>query len=298
MSKLLLNPRNDVVFKLLFTRNPNLLRSMLEAVLAERIDSLTVQNPELPGELHSDKGIVLDVRVLLADGKRIDVEMQMRVTPELRSRLVYYAARDYSRQLTPGESYASLTPTTLVVWLEQPLERYRSKFHSIFEFRERESGELFSDQIVLHLLQLRDCPPTGAHGPLDSALVRWAQFLSVDTFDKLASLAAEDPIMAEAAHSLEHLSQDPEAARLAREREDSAFFYRMGLRLSREEGIAEGREVGIAEGERLTLRQSIVQLCQLFNIELTTERQLQLEVDSEQLRKLLGDIALHRVWPG
>ena len=36
--------------------------------------------------------------------------------------------------------------------------------------------------------------------------------------------------MARAAHSLEHLSRDPEAARLAREREDSAKFYQIPLR--------------------------------------------------------------------
>ncbi len=124
----LLNPRNDVVFKLLFTRNPDMLGAMLEAVLAEHIASFTVLNPELPGDLSSDKNIVLDVRVLLANGARVDVEMQVRVTPELRARLVYYAARDYTQQLSRGGAFEALTPTVLAVWLDQPLKPHTPCF--------------------------------------------------------------------------------------------------------------------------------------------------------------------------
>lgn len=61
------------------------------------------------------------MRVLLADGTRVDVEMQMRVTPELRSRLVYYAARDYAQQLSRGDTFDTLTASIVVVWLDQPL---------------------------------------------------------------------------------------------------------------------------------------------------------------------------------
>src|SRR5690606_14288032 len=63
-----LDPRLDLVFKALLTREQTLLRSMLEAVLDTPVGSFELLNPEIPGDLTSDKAIVLDVRVLLSTG--------------------------------------------------------------------------------------------------------------------------------------------------------------------------------------------------------------------------------------
>lgn len=131
-----LDPKLDLVFKLLLTRQPQLLQNMIEGILARPLESLTVLNPDIPGELVGDKEIVLDIRVLLADGARIDVEMQIRVTPALAPRLVYYAARDYADQLGRGDGYDQLTPTVVVVWLLEPLFPGLDRLHSIFELRE------------------------------------------------------------------------------------------------------------------------------------------------------------------
>lgn len=298
----LLDPRNDVVFKLLFTRTPQLLHAMLEAVLATSITGATVLNPELPGDLSGDKSIVLDIRVELANGARVDVEMQVRVTPELPGRLVYYAARDYAQQLSRGEHFDELTPTILVVWLEQPLFLTPRLFHRVFGLREQRSGELFSEQLAIHVLQLRDWAfGPDEPSPFDASLQRWARFLAAESVEHIASLVKEDPIMAEAAHSLERLSRDPEAARLAREREDSAKFYELGLAMSRregrQEGLVEGRQEGLVEGERLGLRQSIVQLCAAFGLTLTREQERRLTGSAEELRELLNHVARHRTWP-
>ena len=107
-----LDPKLDVVFKLLFTRKQQLLVDMLEGVLARPVSTVTVLNPGIPGELAHDKEIVLDIRVELTDGSRVDVEMQARVTPALTYRLVFYCARDYADQLNRGDTYDQLTPTT------------------------------------------------------------------------------------------------------------------------------------------------------------------------------------------
>lgn len=94
---------------------------------------------------------------------------------------------------------------------------------------------------MLQLRVWRLAPPSLGY-TFDVTLLRWARFLSVETSAQLSALPLEDSVMAQAAHTPEHLSQDPEAARLAREREDSAKFYQIGIAMSREEG----RQVGIA----------------------------------------------------
>jgi hypothetical protein len=67
-----LDPKNDVVFKILFAaeRNRDLLIALLTAVLAppSPIESAEVLNPDVDRKDWDHKGTVLDIRVRFADG--------------------------------------------------------------------------------------------------------------------------------------------------------------------------------------------------------------------------------------
>lgn len=77
----IVTPTNDGVFKLLFAAEDNRpgLIGLLTAVLQppQPITDAKVLNPEIPKENITDKGTTLDILVELADGSRINVEMQM-----------------------------------------------------------------------------------------------------------------------------------------------------------------------------------------------------------------------------
>lgn len=83
----LLDPKLDIVLKLLLQRELVLLRSMIETVvnLPAPIEDLVILNPELPKDLAGDKGIVLDVRVSLANRANVDIEMQSELPAGVRS---------------------------------------------------------------------------------------------------------------------------------------------------------------------------------------------------------------------
>jgi predicted transposase/invertase (TIGR01784 family) len=266
----LLDPKLDIVFKLLFTREPALLRAMLQAVLRERIASLRVLNPSIPGDFHTGKGIVLDIRVELENRKRVDVEMQMRAGPAFPERLLYYGTRDYAAQLQRGDDYDKLTPTIVVVWLVEPLFQDAGPLHTTFEFRERTSGRLFTDHLALHVLELSKFRwPAGADCLEEHEVLRWARFLVARSDDELSRLATEDPIMQAAKDALVTLSDDPEASRLARERAENIKLYelelaanrlearRQGLEEGRIEGLEEGRIEGLEEGRIEGLLRSV-----------------------------------------
>lgn len=235
-----LDPKNDIVFKLLLTRELALLRDMLEAILGRPIRDVFVLNPGIPSERPPDKQIVLDIRVALDDGSRADLEMQVRLVPALASRLVYYGARDYAAQLGRGDDYDQLTPTVVIAWLVDPLFPDLERLHAIFELRERHTHRLLSDQLQFHVLQLSKLSSSRVGTGYDDPRVeRWARFLMAQSDAELDQLASEDPIMALAKETLDQLSQDPETHRLAREREDSLKLYRMHLAASRAEGKAD-----------------------------------------------------------
>jgi predicted transposase/invertase (TIGR01784 family) len=243
----LLDPTLDLVFKLLLTREPALLCDMLQGILEKPIRAVTVLNPGILGEQASGKGIALDIRVQLDDGSRADVEMQIRITAALASRLVYYGARDYADQLGRGDGYHLLTPTAVIVWLVDPLFPALDRLHSIFELRERHTHELFGPQLAIHVLQLSALPASPATG-YDSSVERWARFL-VARDAELDRLASEHPIMALAKQTLEQLSQDPEVRRLARDREDAIKLYQLDLLADRAELRAKDKAEGNAEGK-------------------------------------------------
>lgn len=233
-----LDPTLDLVFKLLLTRELVLARHMLEGILGAPIRRIQVLNPGILGEQERDKGIVLDIRVVLDDGRRVDLEMQVRRTRALESRLVYYASRDFADQLVRGEGYENLTPTIVIVWMVEPLFPELDRLHSIFELRERHTHAPFGDQMSIHVLQLSTLPSSLGKG-YDPRVERWARFFTARSDSELEQLASEDPMMALAKQTLDTLSQDPEARRLARWREDEIRLHRIDLRMERDEGRAE-----------------------------------------------------------
>jgi predicted transposase/invertase (TIGR01784 family) len=248
MSVKLLDPTNDLVFKMLLLRNPLLLRSMIEAVLdlKQPIQELVVQNPEIPRDFPGDKGVVLDIRVRLHDRSQIDLEMQSTVPPGTRARFLYYWAKMFVDSLAKGRDYTLLRPCISILWLKEPLLK-GSRFHSIFHLSEDESRDWFTKEIEFHVLEL---PKLHLAAPDRQAkLERWARFLRAQTAVEFEGLAREDPIMTTARDTLEDLSSDPTAQRLARERETAVLMHQHLINSSLEHGLSQGRAEGEARGE-------------------------------------------------
>jgi predicted transposase/invertase (TIGR01784 family) len=93
----MLDPKIDVVFKLLLGREDNvsLLSAMIEAVLdlPEPLAEVKVLNPEVPRELADHNAIALDLHVSCADGTHLDIEMETHPRPVLADRATYYLTR-------------------------------------------------------------------------------------------------------------------------------------------------------------------------------------------------------------
>jgi predicted transposase/invertase (TIGR01784 family) len=237
----LLDPTNDAVFRMFLLRNPPLLHAMLEAVLGEPILGFTVLDREIRGETPPDKAIVLDVLVELLDGRRVNVEMQVRARREIKPRLAFYAARNYADQLARGEGYLALRPSIVIVWLVEPLFPELEQFHSVFELREQSTHACYGDELTLHLLQLSKLSNAGAEGPFAQLAELWGQFFTAKTRLDFVRLKEQNHVMAQAVDALEELSLDPVARRAARKRWEDAKFYEMGLAMTREEGVATGK---------------------------------------------------------
>ncbi|HEY6728106.1 MAG TPA: Rpn family recombination-promoting nuclease/putative transposase, partial [Polyangiaceae bacterium] len=245
-----LDPKQDVVFKLLFARasNKRLLIALLTAILepASPIVDVEVLNPEVTKEWVEEKGTVLDILVRLLDGRLVNLEMQASAQGWRMSRGVYYCARVFASQLNRGQDYEDLNAVVGVFILDfraLPGERYHSKF----ELLELHNHQKLTDDLTIHVVELpklpHQAPPTD--GP---PVLKWSRFLAARSDEELEEVAMSDPDLREAKAALEKLSQDPAARRLAEERERAAWNLRYSMTQERKEGREEGRVAGREEG--------------------------------------------------
>jgi predicted transposase/invertase (TIGR01784 family) len=261
-----LDPKLDVVFKMLLLRNEPLLRAMIEAVLTlpGPITSLRILNPDLPKDQIDDKSVILDVRVELGAHGVVDIEMQTRMLPGTTSRFLYYWAREYADQLSAGDSYTTLHPVYSVLWLGDNLHE-DTPFHSRYRVAEGTKGRLFSDNLQIHTLELKKVAKLPASN--QDPDVDWGRFLTA-TDEERRVLADRSPIMKTAVDALTNLSLDPEAQRIAweRDRNERAARHMMGsaIQAGREEGIEIGREQGIEIGREESRREKAAMLAQLL----------------------------------
>jgi predicted transposase/invertase (TIGR01784 family) len=238
-----LDPKLDLVFSLLFgaEQNRRLLVALLNAVL--RPPAPIVEIEVLPPQSRSveveGKLVVLDLRVRLQSGEQIDVEMQSRRHPALRERVLFYWARLYTGQLQRGDGYSKLRRCAVVL-IADFVELASPSFHTVFQARERSSGQLLTDQLELHLVELPKLRNVLA-GTDEPALARWCRFLAADADEELEVLAMEDPILREAKEALEKMSADPEMRERAERLELEMKFYQIGLAKERAQGRLEGK---------------------------------------------------------
>ena len=304
----LLDPKLDIVFKLLFTRDHpdsrEALLGLLTAVVrpASPLTSVEVLNPEVGRAAVDDKSVVLDIRARLADGTTTNVEMQARNVPPFRTRLLYYWASAFSQQLSAGDGYTTLRPTISVALLSYR-EPDNPRFHSVFRILETHDGSLYGDALELHLVQLPRLPElTDADRTSEAALLRWTKFFAARSAEELDEAAMDDPAVSKARDILYRLSAEPDARRLAEERERTQKTRRVEDGALREEGRQEGREEGRAEGRqegrKQELREAILDLCDLIGIKLDAERQAQISSASvEALVAMKRRLKESRAWP-
>jgi predicted transposase/invertase (TIGR01784 family) len=319
----LLDPTLDVVFKLLFTSDPDsaaALCGLVAAVLRapQPVASVQVLNPDIGKEAIDDKGIVLDILVRFLDGTILNVEMQARNVTPFRERLLYYWARVFGQQLAQGEGYTALRPTISVAFLSYR-EIQNPRFHSIFRILETHDHQPYSDALEIHLVQLPRLDeltdPDRSH---DAALLRWSRFFAARSAEEIDEAAMDDPAVSKARDILHRLSADPDAQRMAEARElaqitrrieDSALReeaeaigeergLRVGEEIGEERGLRLGEERGLRLGEELGLRTAIRSVCSLLGLVVDETRAEFLDqLDADALRAFLDRLTATRAWP-
>ncbi len=254
----LLTPKNDYVFKRLFTQDTELLKDLINSVLKlppmKRIKSVEVRNPEIQAEDITKKFIVLDILAVNESGGRYDIEMQVRKYACYPERALYYLCKMYADQLKSGEDYDALNPVMGIHFLDYVQFPDNTDFRYSFLLRDTRYPELrLTDKLAIHIFELPGIEKALAKQKDDPAL-EWLHFFNHAHEEKEDTMKEhyKNPIIHKAFDVLQTLSADEEIRHRAEVRRQCMINEAILMAGEREKGREEGREEGKEEGRKQT----------------------------------------------
>ena len=238
----LLDPKNDVVFQMLFGKN-NLAKGLLENILPDNITSLRVDvNKQLLGNTPKDKIGIVDLRAVINEEIECEVEMQMFYFKNFIPRFLDYWAKLYSGQLKQGESYDLLHKAVSIAIINQNIPNLKGlQAHTIWHIREdRNYRKILTNNLELHIIELQKVKEEYKNNK-DDKLLQWIMFLLNPESEEVDNIMLKNKKIEEAKKELLSLSQDEENQRIAdfRERDlrDKIDMYETGIDIGQAEGI-------------------------------------------------------------
>lgn len=247
-----LDPKADLTFKRIFGEHPDLVMSLLNALLPLNAGEEIMEIEYLPAEMVPDNPLrkysIVDVRCKDKKGRQFLVEMQMVWSSEFQQRVLFNASKAYVRQIQKGEQYELLQPVYSLNLVNDIFEPDLEGFYHHYSLLHVEHSDRVIEGLQLIFVELPKFTP---HNYAEKKMqVLWLRFLT--EIDERTRNAPDE------------LQANPEISKALTVLQESAFsdaelaryegfwdmvsvektLYNSGVR----KGIAEGKAEGIAEG--------------------------------------------------
>ena len=210
--KPLLEAKNDVVFKTLFSRStPKITKAMLEAMLNTKINKLELdKSTDLLNDNEEDKNGRLDLRAIIDGNVECDIEVQLETHKNMAERFVYYWAKMYAANLRVGHSYSDLRKTICIVILDDVFQKTKGieDPKTVWKVTEDENKkQILTDHFELVIIELPKALKAYKKNKNDE-LLQWLMFLDNAKSEEVTQIMEKNEDIKEAKEELEKISQD------------------------------------------------------------------------------------------
>ena len=259
-----LDPKADLTFKKVFGEHPDLVISLLNALLPfDKPEEEVVSVEYLPAEMVPEdpwrKNCIIKAGCETRKGRRFAVEILMIWSLIFKMRVLFNASKAYVRQLGEGQDYELLQPVYSLNLVNEIFEPDMEQYYHYYRLVHSERTDKVIDGLHLIFIELPKFKP---HNYSEKKMqVLWLRYLT-----EITERTRQAP---------QELLDNPEVKKALTELEESAFTdaellgydkfwdiisvertligsvkrrYDEGLRKGLAEGLAEGMEKGIAEG--------------------------------------------------
>jgi predicted transposase/invertase (TIGR01784 family) len=234
-----------------------LLNAVLQKTGRDGLQSVEiVENKSLSAEVVGDKFSILDVRSVLPDGTKANIEVQLRnVDSNMSRRSLFYWSREYTKGIEAGQDYANL-PNVIVINVIDfdfiPLGEVHTSFHL------REDSHTYyqlTDALEIHFINMVRFRRLLERDVAHNRFHRWMAFLDKTTDERtIKEIIKMDRAIEQAYATMRHVAQDKDMYRAYQMREMALSDFTSSVNHARREGIAigeqRGEQRGIAIGEQ------------------------------------------------
>ena len=282
-----ITPRVDLAFKKIFgvEENKDLTVSLINAILTseDQVSDIILLNPYNSQNFANDKLSILDIKAQAADGRRINIEIQVSDHADYDKRALYYWAKLYTEQLVTGQSYRTLNKAIGIHILNFTSIPKAEQYHNIFHLKEKHNNLHYFNDIELHTIEL-DKFDAGLPKPLNefvkkiqTSLDLWSSFLTRYDLLQIESLPSEinKPELKKALTILQQINfteaeHDAYEDRLKWLRDETST-----LEKKFNDGIAEGEAKGKAENSIAIAKKMLSEQLEISLIHKCTDLPLQ-----------------------
>ena len=232
--------------------NNNLLKLFIEGILNIQCQDIKVLNPDLSRDHVEDKDMILDIRVTVASGEQIDIEMQnSSFSVSQRHRFQLYGAKMLTYQEKKGKKYHFINPVYQIIFIND-IDSDNLQLYDTYQSRNKE-GKLEKNNLmnrvyvqVPYINIIKQYKELDEFSELELAIYILANGITDDIMKLKEAKVIE--IMKD---KMERFNQDDELRLAAYNRELNIYAHEMEL----EENYQNGKEEGILlEKRNLTIQ--------------------------------------------
>ena len=263
---------NDYAFKRFLGSEENkpILQDLLQCILglsSDEIIGLELMDKELTKEELSDKTGILDVKLKLANGTVIDIEIQASWNVSFVKRTLFYWAKLYTADFKAGESYDSLHKCITINIIADGF-RLNNAVHSEYVLQEKENHTLLTDVVEIHFLDLQAAKRAKEEDEesKQNQLIHWLRFIGAKNKEERAMLATKSPILQMLNEQIDVLSLSPVERKLY----ESRMKLKSDIATISEDQFKAGLQEGKLEGKLETARLMKQANCEISFIEKMT----------------------------
>ena len=175
-----LDPKADLTFKKIFGEHPDLVMSLLNALLplenGKEICDIHYLSPERVPRTEEGKDSIVDVYCETNDKRQFIVEMQMYWSTNFMQRVLFNSSKVYVSQLDEGESFSKLQPVYSLNLIDDVFEPKMEDYYHYYHLVHDKYTNKVIDGFHLVFVELKKFKPkTMAEKKMQ---VLWLRFLT------------------------------------------------------------------------------------------------------------------------
>jgi predicted transposase/invertase (TIGR01784 family) len=222
------------------------LNAVLQKPGRDKIEAVKIlANKSLTADTKGDKASVLDVRAVMGDGTKVNIEVQLRAVGNMGKRSLYYWSREYIKGIRSGKDYLQL-PKVITINIVGAEFLAIDEVHSCFHLWEDSHKDfLLTDVLEIHFIDMVKFSRLKEKDIESNPFHRWLAFFDKNTDENtLKKILAMDANINRAYQKIMSVLQNEDMLRLYESREMASLDYNSGMNHARREGIAIGEQRG------------------------------------------------------